>query len=97
MRHYNPYRIDDPNNIFDVGENSSHPELKDKVRVWRFKAYSFTSATELHKFFDNEGLNPKDYVLDPHIQKDIGGNKIFINVVHKSESRNYQNVRRMSV
>lgn len=95
ISHSNPYKINDPNNIFELGENSSHPELKDATRLWKFRAYTFTSATELEKFFSDEGLDSSKYVLEPFIQKDIGKNKIIINVVHRSESRNYNRVRGM--
>lgn len=96
MKHVNPYRINDPDNIFEVGENSSHPELRDAKRLWKFKAYTFLSATELEKFFEAEGLNPSDYVLEPRMDRDVGHTKVIINVVEKSMSRNHQNLQRFT-
>jgi hypothetical protein len=96
MKHTNPYVINDPNNIFELGENSSHPELKDARRIWRFHSYVFSSATELAKFFDDEGLNPKNYVIEPELKSDMGKNMITINVVPKHQSRNLNRIKRMT-
>lgn len=95
MKHKNPYRVNDPNNLFEVGENSSHPELEDARRVYKFKAYSFNSATELEKFFMDEGLNPAHYTIEPVIKRNYehGKSLIIINVVAKSESRNERAVK----
>lgn len=80
-KHLNPHRITDPNNIFEVGENSSHPELDDSIRIWKFKGHTFTSATEAAKFFEQEGLDPKHYDIRPRSQRDIGRNKITIEII----------------
>jgi len=93
MKHRNPYAITNPDDIFEVSENSSHPELKDAKRIWRLGGYVFHSSTELHKFFTDEGLNPRNYVIEPVIQSDMGKNKITVNVVEKHNSRMHQRMR----
>lgn len=92
-KHVNPYRIHDHTNLFEVGENSSHPEIQDSQRLWKFRAYTFKSATELEKFFKNEGLDPRRYWIAPRLEKDIGGRaKIIIEVT----DRKTPNARRMA-
>jgi len=93
LKHVNPYRIKDPNNWLEVTENSSHHELDDAKRVWKFRAYSFTSATEVEKFFRDEGLILKDYVGEPKAHREYNKNLIIINIVPKSESRNHRALR----
>jgi len=65
MRHLNPYRIADPNNIFEVSENSSHPELRDRRRIWDYKGKVFTSATACQKYLEGEGINWRKLKLTP--------------------------------
>lgn len=98
MRHRNPYRINDPSNWLEVTANSSHHELKDARRIWKFYAYTFTSETEIAKFFEQEGLDIKDYSYNPEIHKDNynGKNLIIINVVPKSQSLNQRRLRSMT-
>jgi hypothetical protein len=95
VRHNNPYRINNPDDFFEVGENSSHPELQDCRRVWKFGAYSFSTATELQKFFSDEGLNPKNYVMEPIIQRDFSKNLIIINIIEKWKARQKQKLREL--
>lgn len=99
MSHKNPYRINDPNDIFEMTENSSHPELADAKRIWRFGAYTFHSATELQKFFSDEGLSPQGYVAEPYFEKNTiaGKNRIIINIVEKWKSRNQQALKGMRI
>ncbi len=99
MRHRNPYRISNPDDIFEVGENSSHPELQDCRRVWKMGGYTFSSATELEKFFRDEGLNPKGYVLEPVMHRDSANakNMIVINVIEKWKARQKQKLRELSL
>ena len=93
MKHVNPYRINDPNNIFEVSENSSHPELGDADRIWRFGGYVFKSATEAQKFFNDEGLNPNHYDIEPIAKRLFHKNTIEINIVPKHMSRNERALR----
>jgi hypothetical protein len=93
MKHVNPYRINDPDNIFEVGENSSHPELRDAKRIWRFGAYTFHSATEIQRFFADEGLDPRRYDIEPVAKRMFHNNMIEINVVPKHQSRNERALR----
>lgn len=65
-RHVNPYRILDPKNLLEVTENSSHPELGDSKRIYRFKAYTFHSAAQVLRFFDSEGLRLQDFWISPY-------------------------------
>lgn len=95
MRHVNPYRIKNPQDIFEVGENSSHPELRDAKRLYVFGAYRFSTATELQKFFSSEGLNPKQYWMKPRLDRDAMGNKIIIEVVPKHSRVNRDQVMDM--
>ena len=77
-QHRNPYRINDPNNIFEVAENSSHPELKDKYRLYKYKGRIFRTATEAQKFLDNEGIDVKRLKLVPVRHLDADGSVIII-------------------
>lgn len=86
MMHVNPYRIQDHDNIFEESENSSHPEMGDGKRLWKFQAYTFETATELQKFMESEGLDPRRYETSPVRVKDAMGAKIFINIVPKGSS-----------
>lgn len=95
MRHKNPYRVNDPDDIFEVSENSSHPELDDCRRIYRFGGYTFESATELQKFFESEGLDPKRYAIEPRMEREFAKNLITINVVEKWKSRNQQALREL--
>lgn len=90
MKHLNPYRVDDPKNMFEVGENSSHPELDDNMRVWKFRDRTFRSATEIQKYFENEGLNPKAFWMKPVAVKESHRNTIYIHIVERCspEERN---------
>lgn len=78
-RHQNPYRIKDEKNWFEVCENSSHPELKDSRRVYHFRGYTFLNATQVEKYFRNEGLNPREYTYIPRSALDEQTAK---NVIH---------------
>lgn len=95
MKHSNPYKIHNPDDFFEVSENSSHPELQDAKRVWRFGGYTFLTATELKKFFEAEGLNPANYVQEPYFEKNVvgGKNRIIINVIERWKSRNEAAIR----
>lgn len=86
MKHHNPYRINDHENIFEVTENSSHPELKDAKRLWIFGAYTFKSATELERFFKEEGLDPRHYWIAPQMEKDLAG-KVIIRIYVKTRTQ----------
>ena len=99
MKHSNPYRINNPDDIFEVSENSSHPELRDCRRVWKFGGYTFRTATELEQFFRNEGLNPKGYVLEPVMHRESANakNMIVINVIEKWKARQKQKLRELSL
>jgi len=57
MNHKNPYRINDPTNIFEVAENSSHPELYDRRRIYDYKGHRFTSAEKCQKFLEEHGID----------------------------------------
>jgi hypothetical protein len=57
MRHSNPHRILDPNNVFEVAENSSHPELRDKYRIYEYKGKIFKTATQCQKYLEDEGVD----------------------------------------
>lgn len=83
-RHINPHRVNDPSDIFEVGENSSHPELDDARRIWKFGAYTFNSATEVAKFFEQEGLNPRQYDMRPKSVREFSKNLIIIQIVPKT-------------
>jgi len=65
LKHVNPYRINNPNDLLEVSENSSHPELKDAKRVWSFRGYTFHTATELERYFKSEGLDIRRYWMKP--------------------------------
>lgn len=92
-RHLNPYRILDHKNWLEVSENSSHPELNDARRIWKFQAYTFTTATEVDKFFATEGLKLSDYATEPVWHKEYGKNLIIVNIVPKYLSRNERGLR----
>lgn len=89
-------RIYDEKCIFEVGENSSHPELQDAERIWLFGGYTFRTATELEKFFANEGLDPKMYWMEPYSQTTYAGKrKILIKVVPKGLARSQRGLKEL--
>jgi hypothetical protein len=92
MKHNNPYRINDPTDLLEVGENSSHPELRDAKRYYTFGAYRFATATELERFFESEGLSRRDYWMRPVATRNAMGNEIKIEVIPK-----HKKVRRSEV
>jgi len=98
MKHVNPYHINDPHNWLEVSANSSHPELKDAKRIWKFGAYSFTSENEVAKFFESEGLKISQYSTNPTLRKNgfNGKNEIIIEIVEKYKSRNQQALRSLT-
>lgn len=83
-RHSNPYRINDPDNLLEVGENSSHPELGDARRIWKFHAYTFHSATEVENFFASEGLNLNHYEMRPKLHREFAKNLVVIDIVKRN-------------
>jgi hypothetical protein len=85
--HVNPYSIQDPANLLEVGENSSHPELKDAKRIWSFRGYTFHSATEVEKYFKNEGLDIRRYWMKPVWIKEDWRAFIRIEIVEKTSTR----------
>lgn len=93
MRHSNPYYIRDEKNWLEVTENSSHPELDDAKRIWKFYAYTFTSATEVDKFFSEEGLDRNKYTTESKSVREFHKNMIIINIVPKGTSRNDRGLR----
>lgn len=82
-RHSNPYRINDPSDLLEVSENSSHPEMADAKRVWEFKGRVFHSATELQKFMENEGYNPRRFWMKPEWVKEDWRTFVRIRVVER--------------
>lgn len=98
MRHSNPYKIHDPDNFLEVTANSSHPELQDARRIWKFHAYTFTNETEVAKFFESEGLNLKDYHYEPEYKKDNynGKHLIVINIKPKNQSFSKKRLRSLT-
>jgi hypothetical protein len=84
-KHSNPYRIKDPTNIFEVSENSSHPELYDKRRIWKYKGKVFKTATECQRYLEDEGINWRRLKLVPirHLDGD-GSCVIMCNVVERT-------------
>lgn len=98
MKHVNPYRIRDPKDFFDVGSNSSHPELRDAKRIWKFGGYTFLNPEAVEQFFKDEGLDVKNYVIEPIMEQNViaGKNRIIINIVEKFKSRNYRALRELS-
>lgn len=97
MSHLNPYQINNPDDFLEVGENSSHPELQDAKRIWKLGGYTFTNATEVQKFFSDEGLDPRQYVMEPVLEKNTiaGKNRVIINIVEKWKSRNQHALKGM--
>jgi D-alanine-D-alanine ligase-like ATP-grasp enzyme len=77
----------DPANLLEVGENSSHPELKDAKRIWSFRGYTFHSATEVEKYFKNEGLDIRRYWMKPVWIKEDWRAFIRIEIVEKTSTR----------
>ena len=59
MRHRNPHEVADPDDIFDVFENSSHPELYEHTRIYCFKGRTFTKLEHLEQHLKDEGVNVK--------------------------------------
>jgi hypothetical protein len=96
-RHVNPYRINDPTNIFEVGDNSSHPELDDKKRIWKFRGRRFNTATELEKYMRNEGLNPKAYWMKPYAVQEIGKKIIIIEIIERCSPEERSGVRNLAI
>lgn len=79
MRHRNPHRIHDPNNIFEVAENSSHPELYDSRRIYDYKGRRFKTAVEAEKYLTDHGINWKRRCkLVPVRQLDSDGHVIIV-------------------
>lgn len=83
MKHINPYTINDPDNWAEVTENSSHPELNDARRVWRFGGYGWNNATDAIKFLEGEGLDPKRYTTKSKKVSEFAKNLIIIEIVPK--------------
>lgn len=83
-KHHNPYLIRDSNNLLEVGENSSHPELDDARRIWKFHSYTFQSATEVERFFNSEGLDLSQYDYRPKKVREFAKNLIIIEIVSKT-------------
>jgi hypothetical protein len=75
-QHRNPYRISDPTNIFEVSENSSHPELMDRRRIWDYKGKVFRTATECQRYLEDEGINWRRLKLTPVRELDGDGSVI---------------------
>jgi len=96
LRHSNPYRIQNPNDLFEVGENSSHPELKDSKRIWSFRGYTFESATELEKYMRNEGLDPRRFWMKPEWVKEDWRSFVRINVVERVPQEERHMVRELA-
>lgn len=65
IKHRNPYRIHDPNNLFEVFFNSSHPELKEKKRILNYKGRIFKDEGSALSFFDSEGIDWRRLKLVP--------------------------------
>lgn len=95
-KHVNPYRINDPKNLFEVGENSSHPELEDTKRYWFFKGRMFRNATEVEKYFANEGLDPRKYWMLPKWDRDGANMIIRINIVERVSPEERSHVRELA-
>lgn len=57
MKHKNPYRVRSEKDLYDICENSSHPELVERRRIYDFKGKIFRTATELDKYFKDNGLD----------------------------------------
>lgn len=96
MRHRNPYRINDPKDIFEVGENSSHPEMMDAKRVWSFRGRTFMSATELEKYMNDEGLDPRRYWMKPEWVKEDWRHFIRIQVVERAPAEERHKLRSLA-
>lgn len=96
-KHYNPYRINDPKNLFEVGENSSHPELEDTKRIWEFNGHIMRSATEVEKYFNNEGLDPRKYWILPTWEKDGANMVVRIKIVQRVSPEERKNVRELAL
>lgn len=64
-KHNNPYLINNPSDIFEVGANSSHPELNDRERVWHYKGHTFHKPEHLETFLKNEGVDPRTLWMHP--------------------------------
>ena len=75
-QHRNPYRIQDPNNIFEVSENSSHPEIFDKRRIWDYKGKVFKTATECQKYLIDNGIDWTRLKLTPVRELDRDGSVV---------------------
>lgn len=84
MRHKNPYRIHDPNNIFEVAENSSHPELFDKRRIYKYRGRTFKSAVEAQTYLEDHGIDWRQCKLTPvrHLDGD-GSCVIFCHIIDR--------------
>lgn len=83
-KHLNPYRVNDEKNWFEVGENSSHPELDDSKRVWKFNGRHYKTATDIEKHFKEYGLRQEFFKIQPRSEIDGTGHKtIIIEVVEK--------------
>lgn len=93
MKHKNPYEIQDPDDLFELVENSSHPELKDSHRLFKFGAYTFKTATELKKFFESEGLDQNRYWFNASMHREAAKNKIVIEIVEKHRARSKKNLK----
>ncbi len=79
-KHRNPHRVNDPKDIFDVCENSSHPELFERRRIYDFKGRIFQTLTDLEKFMENEGYDPMHFWILPKWERDGDGS--LVNRVH---------------
>ena len=85
MRHRNPHRINDPTDLLEVSANSSHPELNDKYRIWKFNGYTFRKPEELERYILNEGYNIKKLWMHPVAVADESGRNTII--IHVAERR----------
>lgn len=94
-KHSNPYRIQDPTNIFEVSENSSHPELYDKLRVWDYKGRVFTSATECQKYLEDHGIDWRRLKLTPVRELDRDGSVVIRCHVAERLSQGQHDIREL--
>lgn len=95
-KHVNPYSIHDPANLFEVGENSSHPELKDAKRIWEFKGYTFRSAAKLQDFFKDQGLDSRKFWMLPSWENDGAHYIIRIKIIERCSPEERRHVRELA-
>lgn len=92
MKHKNPYYINDHEDLLEVTANSSHGELKDCKRLWKFGGYTFDSPTKVEEFFNQEGLDIRKYDWDPEYVKNwhAGSSLIVIHIKEKWKTKNHR-------